>query len=128
MDFSDNTQESAFRAEVRTFIAENAPQHLAEYLEKSGFGSTNTGPHDRLEEAKKWQKTKAEAGWACLLWPTEYGGRGASPIENVIWSQEEGLFSKLSGTFIIGQGMCAPTMMAFAGEEHKQRYLPKLEW
>ena len=126
MDFSDNTEEAAYRTEVRAFIAENAPHHLSEFLAKSGFGSTNTGPHDRLEEAKKWQKTKAEAGWACLLWPTEYGGRGATPIENVIWSQEEGLFSKLSGTFIIGQGMCAPTMMAFAGEEHKQRYLPKL--
>ncbi len=61
-----------------------------------------------------------------MQWPTEYGGRGASPIENVIWAQEEGLYARLSGTFIIGQGMCAPTLMAFASDEHKQRYLPKL--
>ena len=86
-------------------------QYFRGHLQRSGFGSTNTGDYDGLEEAKKWQKTKAEHGWACLMWPQEYGGRGASPIENVIWGQEEGVYTKLSGTFIIGQGMCAPTMM-----------------
>ncbi len=126
MDFSDTPAEAAFRKEVRDFIAGNAPHYLAEYLAKSGFGNTNTCEYDTLQEAKKWQRTKAEAGWACLQWPTEYGGRGATPIENVIWSQEEGLYARLSGTFIIGQGMCAPTMMAYASEAHKSRYLPKL--
>jgi alkylation response protein AidB-like acyl-CoA dehydrogenase len=126
MDFNDSSAEAAFREEVRTWIAANAPTYLAPHLAKSGFGNTNTGEFDTLEEAKKWQKTKAEAGWACLQWPKEFGGRGASPIESVIWNQEEGLYSKLSGTFIIGQGMCAPTMMAFASEEHKERFLPKL--
>ncbi|NKB98134.1 MAG: acyl-CoA dehydrogenase [Pseudomonadales bacterium] len=126
MDFSDTKEEAAFRAEVRAFIDEHAPQYLQESLQKSGFGNTNTGAYNTLEEAKKWQKAKADNGWACLLWPQEYGGRGATPIENVIWGQEEGIYSKLSGTFIIGQGMCAPTMMAYAGEEHKARYLPKL--
>lgn len=126
MDFSDNPAEAAFRTEVRDFIAAHAPHYLAEHLAKSGFGNTNTGDYDTLSEAKRWQSIKAEHGWACIAWPQEYGGRGASPIENVIWSQEEGLFSRLSGTFIIGQGMCAPTLMAYASEEHKRRFLPKL--
>ena len=126
MDFSDSPAEAAFRSEVREFIDSHAPHYLADHLARSGFGNTNTGPYDALDEAKKWQQTKADAGWACLQWPVEYGGRGASPIENVIWSAEEGVFARLSGTFIIGQGMCAPTMMAYASEEHKQRYLPKL--
>lgn len=126
MDFSDSPAEAEFRNEVRSWIEANAPTHLASHLAKSGFGNTNTGEYDTLEEAKKWQKKKAEAGWACLQWPTEHGGRGASPIEGVIWGQEEGLYGKLSGTFIIGQGMCAPTMMAFASDDHKARYLPKL--
>jgi len=126
MDFSDSPQEAAFREEVRAFIAGHAPHYLTEHLQKSGFGNTNTGEYDTLQEAKKWQRSKAENGWACLQWPLEYGGRGASPIENVIWSQEEGVFARLSGTFIIGQGMCAPTVMAYASEAHKQRFLPKL--
>ena len=79
-----------------------------------------------LDVAKAWQKKKADAGWACLHWPKQYGGRGASPIERVIWQQEEGPFGKLSGMFIIGHGMCGPTMMAFAGEDQKRHYLPPL--
>jgi len=126
MDFSDNSQEAAFRSEVRTFIQAHGPHYLDEYLAKSGFGNTNTGEYDTLEEAQKWQRTKSEHGWACIAWPEVYGGRGASAIENVIWSQEEGLYSRLSGTFIIGQGMCAPTLMAYASEDQKRRYLPKL--
>ena len=75
-----------------------------------------------MAAAKAWQKKKAEAGWACLHWPKEYGGRGATPIERVIWGQEEGPYAALGGVFIIGHGMCGPTMMAWASEEQKRRY------
>lgn len=126
MDFNDTPQEAAFRKEARAWIDANAPTHLREALESSGFGNTNVGGNDPMVVSKEWQKKKADAGWACLQWPKEYGGRGATPIERVIWSQEEGPYSALSGTFIIGQGMCGPTMMAFASEEHKRRYLPPL--
>ena len=126
MDFSDTKDEAAFRAEVRQWIAENAPAYLHEALATSGFGSTRTGEYDPLEEARKWQKKKADAGWACIQWPRAYGGRDATPIQSVIWNQEEGVYGRLSGTFIIGQGMCAPTMMAYASESQKERYLPRL--
>ena len=126
MDFNDSPQEAAFRQEVRAWIDANAPAYLKTHLERSGFGNTNTGEYNGLEEARKWQRKKADAGWACLAWPKEYGGRGASPIERVIWDQEEGIYGRLSGAFIIGHGMCGPTMMAYASEEQKQHYLPKL--
>ncbi len=126
MDFNDTPEESTFRAEARAWLDENAPQHLLEPLSSSTFGGMNTGAEDPLEASKRWQLKKAEAGWACLQWPREYGGRGATPIQSVIWNQEEGVYAKLSGTFIIGQGMCGPTMMAYASESQKQRYLPKL--
>ncbi|MBT5463999.1 MAG: acyl-CoA dehydrogenase, partial [Gammaproteobacteria bacterium] len=126
MDFTDTPAETEFRQTARAWIQDNAPAYLEAPLSGSGFGSTRTGDFDPIAEAKKWQKTKADAGWACIQWPKEYGGRGATPIESVIWGQEEGVYGKLSGTFIIGQGMCAPTMMAYAGEEAKLRYLPKL--
>ena len=63
---------------------------------------------------------------ACLHWPKEYGGRGATLIEKVIWQQEEGVYGKLTQPFQIGEGMCGPTVMAFGSEEHKRHYLPKL--
>ena len=126
MDFSDTREEAEFRQEARQWLSENAPTHLEESLASSGFGRTNTGDNDPLAEAKKWQKKKSEAGWACIQWPKEYGGRGATPIQSVIWNQEEGIYGRLSATFIIGHGMCGPTVMAYASEELKQKYLPKL--
>ncbi|MCP5180444.1 MAG: acyl-CoA dehydrogenase family protein [Pseudomonadales bacterium] len=126
MDFNDTPAEAAFRAEARAWIQANAPRQLFEALSSSTFGGLNTGGEDPMQAAKSWQKKKADAGWACLLWPQEYGGRGATPIQSVIWNQEEGVYGKLGGTFIIGQGMCGPTMMAYASEEQKRRYLPKI--
>jgi acyl-CoA dehydrogenase len=126
MDFSDTVEEAAFRQTARQWIGEQAPTYLYDGLAMSGFGGTKTGKSDPLAEAKKWQKKKAAAGWACIQWPVEFGGQGATPMQSVIWNQEEGVYGKLTGTFIIGQGMCAPTMMAYADDEQKKRYLPKL--
>ena len=126
MDFSDTKEEATFRSEVRAWIKDAAPTYLHDSLAASGFGNTRTGEYEPLAEAKKWQKKKADGGWACIQWPKEFGGRGATPMESVIWGQEEGLYGKLAGTFIIGQGMCAPTLMAYGSEAHKQRYLPPL--
>ena len=126
MNFDDTPQEAAFRTEAKAWIAANAPKQYEEELRKSSLGRTQLKGANILDVAKAWQKKKADAGWACLHWPRAYGGRGATPIERVIWQQEEGAFGKLSGMFIIGHGMCGPTMMAFAGEEEKKKYLPPL--
>ena len=126
MNFDDTPQEAAFRAEAKAWISANAPKQYEDELRKSSLGRTQLKGANILEVAKAWQKKKADAGWACLHWPKEYGGRGATPIERVIWQQEEGAFGKLSGMFIIGHGMCGPTMMAFAGEDQKRKYLPPL--
>ena len=126
MNFDDTPEEAAFRATVRAWIDANAPRQYEEALATSGFGSLALRDVDTMALAKAWQRKKADAGWACLHWPKEYGGCGASPIERVIWNQEEGVFGALGGVFIIGHGMCGPTMMAFASEEQKRRYLPPL--
>ena len=126
MNFDDTPQEAAFRAEAKAWIAANAPKHHAQDLAKATLARPRLKGATLLEASKTWQKKKAEAGWACLHWPAQYGGRGASPIERVIWQQEEGVYGKLSGIFIIGHGMCGPTMMAYASEDQKQRYLPEI--
>ena len=126
MNFDDTPTEAAFRAEARAWIEANAPREFQDDLRASPFGRVVLKTGDIIAASKAWQKKKAEAGWACLHWPKEYGGRGASPIERVIWGQEEGVFGKLSGLFIIGHGMCGPTVMAFANEDHKRTRLPPL--
>ena len=127
MNFDDTPQEAAFRAQARAWIAANAPTHLHAELESAGYGQSPLRSGDILAASKAWQAAKHAAGWACLHWPKAYGGRGATPIERVIWQQEEGAYAKLALVFLIGQGMCGPTLMAHAIEErHKLRYLPPL--
>ena len=126
MNFDDTPQEAAFRKLARDWIDANAPKELEAELSRPSVGRISLERGNIIEASKAWQKKKAEGGWACLHWPKEYGGRGASPIERVIWQQEEGVYDKLAGVFLIGQGMCGPTMMAYASEAQKQHYLPKL--
>ena len=126
MNFDDTPQEAAFRAEAKAWIGANAPKQYEDELRKASLGRVALKGANILEVAKAWQKKKADAGWACLHWPKEYGGRGATPIERVIWQQEEGVYGKLTQPFQIGEGMCGPTVMAWGSEEAKRRYLPKL--
>ncbi|MBV9842722.1 MAG: acyl-CoA dehydrogenase family protein [Sphingomonadaceae bacterium] len=126
MNFDDTPEEAAFRARARAWIAENAPRALEAELKLSGFGHLHLHSVDRIAAAKAWQRKKFDAGWAAPRWPKEYGGAGVSPMEYVIWQEEEGVYSKLSGPFSIGMGMCGPTVMAWASEEQKRHLLPRL--
>ncbi len=126
MNFDDTPQEAEFRATARKWIGANAPKQYEAELSKSSLGRIRLEKEEIVDVGKAWQKKKAEGGWACLHWPKEYGGRGATPIEKVIWQQEEGVYGKLTQPFQIGEGMCGPTVMAFGSEEHKRHYLPKL--
>lgn len=112
MDFNDTPQEAEFRKKVRSWLDANAPKHLEAELKRASFGSNGLESEDPIKASKAWQKKKAEAGWACLHWPKEYGGGARSAMERVIWSQEEGPYAVLSGLFTIGHGMCGPTVMS----------------
>lgn len=115
MDFKDTPAEATFRSEAQAWLSANAPTAA----ELQGL--------DDMARAKLWQKRKADAGWACIRWPKEFGGRGADAIQQVILNQEEAkVKSPNTGFFSIGQGMAAPTMMTWATDEQKKRYLPKL--
>ena len=114
MDFNDTPAEARFREEAVTWLNENVPTDDA-------FWSLSP-----LEQARLWQKRKYDDGWACLGWAPEFGGRGASPIEEVIWRQEETRYELPTNFFLIGQGMIGPTLMAWATTEDKARYLPPL--
>ena len=114
MDFNDTPEQAAFREAAASWLAANVPSKD----EIKGL--------KRLEVAKLWQKRKYDAGWACIGWDPAYGGRGASAIEQVIWKQEEGKYDVPAGFFVIGQGMMAPTLMAYAQPQYLDQFLPKL--
>lgn len=123
MDFKDSPQEAEFRAEVRKFLDAHAP--LRTSSTESAYAEAKTDA-DRVAIAKRWQALLAEHGWACIAWPKAFGGRDATPIESVIWNQEVSRYVTPDGLFIIGQGMCAPTLMAYGNDAHKAEHLPKI--
>lgn len=127
MDFDDTPDEADFRAIVRAWIAANAPDDLLRDLAASeAEPDLEAGAQAGLRASQIWQRRKARAGWACLAWPADYGGRGATPIQRVIWDQEEGRYGALSWLFRVGHHICGPTLMAFATDEQKRHHLPRV--
>ena len=119
MNFDDTPQEAAFREEARAFLSANATL-------KTDAKPREESEEQYIERARVWQKLKSENGWACLNYPPEYGGRGATPMEQIIWGQEEGRYDVPVGPYAIGLGMCGPTLIAYASDEEKQKRLPRM--
>ena len=118
MDFKDSPEQAAFREKARHWLeAQTADIDTAARDERS-----------QVTAARDWQQRKAEHGWSCLSWPAEYGGRGSSPIEDVIFQQEEDRlgFTALSAWHIISTGMAGPTIMAHGCDTQKTQQLPKI--
>jgi len=116
MDFNDSPEEAAYRAQAREWLAANAPKGPL----RDPTGESEEG----LARARVWQAKKAAAGYAQITWPKEWGGAGGTPIQQVIFGQEEARFG-LGGSayFGIGLGMCVPTVMAFADDATKTRFV-----
>ncbi|MBI1239114.1 MAG: acyl-CoA dehydrogenase [Alphaproteobacteria bacterium] len=122
MDFKDTPDEAKFRAEVRAWLEANAKPKSA-----TGFSAENPrfqqSEQEALKKAKAWQAKKAEARYARITWPKEWGGLGGTPIQQVIYSQEESKFDVPTGFFEIGLGMCVPTVMHYADKATSERFV-----
>ncbi len=124
MNFDDTPEEAAFRAEARSWLEKNAKPLGSGEVAPGGIGERDDP--GTIAASKRWQARKADAGWACITWPREYGGRGGTAIQSVIWNQEEGRFDVPASVFMIGLGMAGPTLMVHGTEEQKKRWLPKM--
>ena len=124
MDFNDTPEEAAFREKARTWLDANA--ELKDPHETATGMLSESTDDATISASKAWQKKKAEAGWACLTWPKEHGGQGASSIQNVIWKQEEARYKTPPDIYGIGLGMCGPTIMTHGTDEQKKRWLPDM--
>ena len=122
MDFTDTPAEAAFRDEVRTWLADHL---VGEFAEIGGGG----GPADESDwdVRVEWERTLGRDRWIGLGWPKEYGGRAASFSEEVIFNEEYAKANAPTRVSFFGEGLFAPTLIAYGTDEQKQRFLPKIQ-
>ena len=121
MDFEDTAEEAKFRSEARKWLEANAP---CSKDSSDGGELGDRASHDALAAARDWQAKKARAGYARITWSKEMGGFGGTPIQQVIFNQEESKAGMLQATpFAIGLGMCIPTLMAYGDKAANDRYV-----
>jgi alkylation response protein AidB-like acyl-CoA dehydrogenase len=122
MDLNDTAQEEQFRSQIRTWLADNLPQ---------GWETLAHGEREDMDGwiafLKNWQAKLCDAGWAGIAWPQEYGGRGASIIEQLIVVEEMARANAPNMMNIaIGTELVGPGLIHHGSDEQKRRYLPKI--
>ena len=122
MDLRDRPEDVRFRDEIRRFLEEHLVGEFAELAGRGGSGDETYGFDVRL----RWEKVLAEAHWTCLGWPVEYGGRGASITEQVIFNEECARAGAPGRVSVLGEGLLGPTLIHYGTPEQKQRFLPPI--
>jgi alkylation response protein AidB-like acyl-CoA dehydrogenase len=112
MDLTLSPSEEGFRDEVRTWLQENHPGPEPE-----------AGLDEVMAFRREWQLKLHAAGWAGISWPKEYGGRGATMIEQAIFAAEATRQEAPSPANVLGLAMGGPVVIAHGSEEQKARYL-----
>ncbi|MGD9891473.1 MAG: acyl-CoA dehydrogenase family protein [Dehalococcoidia bacterium] len=121
MEFKDNTEEAAFRTQVRGFIQQNLPKGLGGSSDPFEEG----GDAEREALLKSWRTQLGTQGWIAPHWPKEYGGAGMSPGEQFIFNEEmaEARAPNVGG---MGVQMIGPTLIMYGTDEQKAEHLPKI--
>jgi alkylation response protein AidB-like acyl-CoA dehydrogenase len=120
MNFELTEQEQDFRDNLRQWLEDNLPE---------GWGETVFEPvdlHEKIAFLKNWSRKLHEAGYAGLNWPKEYGGAGATLMEQVIFNEEVARLKAPTPYNGIAIGMVGPTLIEVGTEDQKKRYLSKM--
>jgi alkylation response protein AidB-like acyl-CoA dehydrogenase len=119
MDLRFSEEEEAFRREVAAWLDEHLSGDFAVVRGRGGPGDE----HALFDERLAWERKMGAAGWSCVGWPREYGGRGATLSEQVIFHEEYARAGGPGRLGHIGETLLGPTVMAFGSEEQKRRFL-----
>ena len=123
MDFALAPEDEAFRDELRSWLDEHLPPFLAS--EELADDSSLSGEKSQQRRAA-WQRVLNEGRWAAVHWPEEYGGRNATAMQRIIYSEVNaeyrtpGLFNP-NGLWQIG-----PMIIAWGTDEQKAQWLPSI--
>ena len=121
MDLRFSEQDEQFRREFRAWLDVHLPQEMRE----PAFWRDKTD-EESFAVRRQWEADKAEAGFAGILWPQEYGGRGGTPTMKAVYDQEMARASAPATVNPLGLSFLAPTVMAIGTEEQKRAIIKPL--
>ena len=120
MDFSYPADVERFRAELREWLSANLTDELIAARRPSGHNDVV------FEKLRTWNRTMADAGWAAVSWPREYGGRGATVLEQLVYTEETTRARAPLPLNVIGMNNIAPAIMQYGTESQKTTLLPRM--
>lgn len=121
MDFTYPPEAEAFRKDLRVWLEANMPEYVG-----VGQGSGLKAEGETLEKLHQWNRLLAEARFAAISWPEEYGGRGAGTMEQVVFAEEMHRAGAPGTLNPLGLSNIAPAIIQFGTEEQKRRFLPAM--
>ena len=122
MDLRFTPEEDAFRKEVRAYLDDLLHGEFASIRGRGGPGDE----HAFFDERLAWERRLGGDGWTCVGWPTEFGGRGLSLDQQVIYFEEYARAGGPGRLGHIGEGLIGPTLIHFGSPEQQARFLPAI--
>lgn len=119
MDFSYPAEVERFRGELRAWLSTNLTDELI-------AARRHSGRDPEFELLRTWNATLADAGWAAVSWPREYGGRGATVLEQLVYTEETTRARAPLPLNVIGMNNIAPAIMRYGTEDQKTTLLPRM--
>lgn len=120
MDFSYPAEVERFRDELRAWLSVNLTDELRSARRHPGRDDAEFGT------LRAWNATMADAGWAAVSWPREYGGRGATVLEQLVYTEETTRARAPLPLNVIGMNNIAPAIMQYGTEAQKTTLLPRM--
>jgi alkylation response protein AidB-like acyl-CoA dehydrogenase len=120
VDFSYPADVEQFRKELRTWLSANLTDEVVAAGERRGRDP------DAFETLRSWDATLADAGWGAVSWPQEYGGRGATVLEQLAYAEETTRARAPMPLNVIGMNNIAPAIMAYGTESQRRELLPRM--
>ena len=125
MDFTYSPEEEAFRKEVKDWLAENMKE-LPEWWNRRDIAGPEIDSDEYHEFSLWWHRKLYDAGFVGIAWPKEYGGRGATLMEQVVFNEEMAKHRAPGPTNGHALGWCGPAILGSGTEEQKKRFIPKM--
>jgi alkylation response protein AidB-like acyl-CoA dehydrogenase len=120
MDFKFSEEDEAFRREFRSWLEANLPRDWR------GDNELDADSKSEFERRREWHRKLYDAGWMCIHWPKEYGGRGATLLQQLVYAQELERAKVPPVVNFQGIARVGPTLMQWGTPEQKKRYIPRI--